>query len=309
MLSMLFTYHPYSSTYPSARLVMLLRDPVRRALSGFSHNCRHKRYVRTLRALDMLVDVDGDMGAVGTAPGPGGSSNGTVNSGPGKGLPWPLLLEQFGVHGNGSRGDARRRRLLVPAGTVLQLRDLLALRALSAAAAAAAPAQAPSSSTSPSSMWSDASAASPAYRTLSYPCSADDFRDYYFGAAGRADIPPPPSRGPVNSTSTAAPAPALAPASVRLAGGAVVTAPSGATAAAAAATRPTGGAALTAPGGAAAWRVSAFAAEEAAAGHYAAQLAWVREFFPRDQVRVGGCVGGGWGALCCCVGDGCRRFV
>ena len=174
--------------------MVLLRDPVRRALSGFSHNCRHKRYVRTLRALGMLLNVDGDVGGEGAAPGPGGGSNGTVNSGPGKGLPWPLLLEQFGVApGNGSRGDARRRRLLVPAGTVLQLRDLLALRALSAAAAAAAPAHAPSSSTSTSSSssstWSDASATSTTYRTLSYPCSADDFRDYYFGATGRAHTP------------------------------------------------------------------------------------------------------------------------
>ena len=39
--------HQLSTMLPSAKLVVLLRDPAERAVSEFQHNCRHGRYVRT----------------------------------------------------------------------------------------------------------------------------------------------------------------------------------------------------------------------------------------------------------------------
>jgi hypothetical protein len=206
---------------------------VRRALSGFSHHCRHKRYVRTTLALDLDVDADADTATHG--------ANQTAAAAAGR-LPWPLLIEQFGVAagpvGNSTSsgaapGQRQRRRLRVPAGTVLQLTDLLALRALSSAAPSAHAAPAP--------------AVAGTYRTLSFPCSADDFEHYYFGS---------PATRPSQTT------PILTSAAVH--------------------TNASSPAAGSSKGSA--WRLSAFAAEEAAVGHYATQLAWVHEYFPQPQV-------------------------
>ena len=207
---------------------------MRRALSGFSHHCRHKRYVRTTLALDLDVDVDAD-----TATHGGNQTAAAAAAAAAGRLPWPLLFEQFGVaagpggNSSGAAGAKQRRRLRVPAGTVLQLTDLLALRALSSAAPSAHAAPAP--------------AVAGTYRTLSFPCSADDFEHYYFGS---------PATRPSQTT------PILTSAAVH--------------------TNASSPAAGSSKGSA--WRLSAFAAEEAAVGHYATQLAWVHEYFPQPQV-------------------------
>eukprot|EP00605_Chrysophyceae_sp_TOSAG23-4_P000641 GSChrysophyteH1.ASY1.ANO1.722.1 assembled CDS len=47
---------------PSAKLIVLLRDPSLRAVSAFAHNCRHRRYVRLLNSLThtaLSSDEDG----------------------------------------------------------------------------------------------------------------------------------------------------------------------------------------------------------------------------------------------------------
>ena len=39
------------SILPSAKLIILLRDPVKRAVSEFRHHCRHGRYIRLTRPI------------------------------------------------------------------------------------------------------------------------------------------------------------------------------------------------------------------------------------------------------------------
>ena len=191
-------------------------------MSGFSHNCRHGRYVRLDRTLSLSLlhyqqlmngsSVHGDTNstsfvAINANVSTVSQSKTTISaaalaaSSSLSPLLWSLLPAQFGVdpsasfipgqttataqpprspsvdsRSSSSKGATQRQQQRVqhvrlPAGTVLQLRDLQTLLVLASA-------------TDLSLVGGAASLGmgkGTGYSVLRYPCSATDFHDYYFG--------------------------------------------------------------------------------------------------------------------------------
>ena len=141
-------------------------------------------------------------------------------------LLWALLPAQFGVDPSTSSGQTtaatlsrsqsqlplasdgssselasslqqRVQSVRLPAGTVLQLRDLQALLALAAASGSSLPGTAASTTAG----YGTGVGVGSGYSMLRYPCSATDFQDYYFGTS-RANTSKPSNN---NRLSTHAP--------------------------------------------------------------------------------------------------------
>ena len=201
-------------------------------MSGFSHNCRHGRYVRLDRTLSLSLSLSflqqqptlngsGILGAANsrsfvainvttsassrskTSASSSSSSSSSSASATAalaassslSPLLWALLPAQFGVDpspasspgqttatATASEAAARRQQprvqhVRLPAGTVLQLRDLQVLLALASAPDPSLPggvASTPAGSGTGIGIGTG-------YSVLRYPCSATDFQDYYFG--------------------------------------------------------------------------------------------------------------------------------
>ena len=227
-------------------------------MSGFSHNCRHGRYVRLDRTLSLslsfhpqpsrdnlnsssivggvndipfvAINATASTGSKSKTSAAASLSSSSTSSSASTAavfaassslspLLWALLPAQFGIVPSPSSSPVRttatsaqlppsrnevtgrqhhqqqQQHVRLPAGTVLQLRDLQALLALASATASDYP-------------LPPATGQGVGYTVLRYPCSATDFHDYYFGGTTRAYTPKsannnrPPSSIPLSGAAS-----------------------------------------------------------------------------------------------------------